>query len=260
MYNCSYINFNGLINSSNKSDFIEQYLTNNNFDILFITNYNSNSINFDVIDDEENENVFIDILEDKYNIYKGQITNNICNVIIIKKSLGNFTYIEKNISHDVIIKPLQIYSKQIDLNLICLNNSESASNIAEIIDFINNNNNNNYIIGGYFNTQLKNINITTLNKSIITNEDILNEDTHNESNNNLVYENTLKEHYLEKFKYGIIFNNLNFDNLILRKTHLFSNTIIETLLTKKYTNNPKIHYLYNIFKNIKKLLKKLFSL
>lgn len=255
MYYCSYINFKGLLNSSIKADFIDEYLLKHNFDILFIINYKSNSLNFDVI--YEGENVFIDKLEEEYNIYKGKITNNICNIIIIKKSLGNFTKIEKHFNNDFNnnfnndfnndfkVNPLQIYNKKLNLHLLCIDDSKSY-----VYDFIKKMNKvNNYIIGGNFNKKLNNIVNIDLEYNSVSNTNKI-----DEYNSNLGYDNEYKSYYLEKYKYGIIFNNQNFDNLVLRKTHIFDSNIIETILTHKYSNFKSINYLYNIFQNIREKL------
>ena len=233
MYYCSFINFKGSLNSSIKADFIDEYLRKNHFDILFVTNYKSNSLNFDVVFD--GENVFIDTLEDQYNIYKGEITNNICNIIIVKKALGYFVYNNLDIDDNYRIKPLQIYNKDLNLHLLCFDN---------FIDKINNINN--YIIGGVFDEKLNNIVSIDLENNKFSNNKI------DKYTSNLGYDDAYKRYYLEKYKYGIIFDNLNFDNLIIRKTHIFSNDIIETILSQKYSNFKSINYVYNIFQNLKR--------
>ena len=114
MFRTSYINFENFYNTSRYSecDFLEELILKENLDILFITNYVNYSFDFDV--DCILDNVFYNELETKYDIYKGEIINKICNIIIVKKKIGKFQYCHEKFYKEFKIKPLILKSDSED--------------------------------------------------------------------------------------------------------------------------------------------------
>ena len=277
MFYCSYINYRGSFNSTIKADFIDEYLKKYNLDILFLVNYECNSLYFDVID--KNDNVFIDKLEEYYTIFKGEVTNNLCNAIIVKKSLGNFIPIsvKNNKINKFISKPIIIYNKNINLHVICvdykyyslenkLTTQECKNSIIYFQEIIKNIKGD-LIVGGNFNNKLniinenfenklKSINIfknykSTNNKSYFDETYLDDADNNDISNTYLQSNNVYKDYYMNKYDYGITFNNLKFDRLIIKRSSVFDNNIVETLLSKNYYQCKSMNYLYNVFQNLK---------
>lgn len=141
------INFDDISNIAlfNKYNYIESYIITNNIDILFIINYKNYTLDMDV--DNYLDNVFYTKLENNYNIYKGELCNNICNAILIKKKFLNFSIIKKKYK-DYNIQPLVLHNFYTNLTLVCINEIKYNKNLYyQINNFCNKNNT---IIAGIF--------------------------------------------------------------------------------------------------------------
>ena len=143
------INFDdiGNINLFHKYNYIESYIINNNIDILFIINYKNYTLDMDV--DNYLDNVFYTTLENDYNIYKGELYNNICNAILIKKKFFNFSIIKKKYN-EYNIQPLVLHNFYTNLTLVCVNEIKHNKNIYNKNNNFCNKNNTNTIIAGNF--------------------------------------------------------------------------------------------------------------
>lgn len=192
MINCALIDFKN-INTFNfnykKNDYIENYLLDNDIDILFITNYINYSLDLDV--EDYNDNVFYSEIEDNYIIYKGILHFNVCNVILVK-NIYNFN-IETKYYSDFFIQPLSIYSYYHGIRLICLDENTRKSNKNSIKSLSANNT----IIGGVFDTK---------------NEKLFNE------NDKIILSNNSY--------YGMIFKRFYSNTLAVVKSKYFDNSII----------------------------------
>tara|TARA_B100000886_G_scaffold334524_1_gene290163 strand:- start:1067 stop:1711 length:645 start_codon:yes stop_codon:yes gene_type:complete len=192
MINCALIDFKN-INTYNfnyqKNDYIENYLLDNDIDILFITNYINYSLDIDV--EDYNDNVFYSEIEDNYIIYKGILHFNVCNIILVK-NIYNFNIDTKYYS-DFLIQPLSIYSYYHGIRLICLDENTRKSNKNSIKSLFTNNT----IIGGIFDTK--------------------NEKLYNENDKIILSNNSY---------YGMLFKRFYSNTLAVVKSKYFDNSII----------------------------------
>ena len=183
-------NINTFHYNHKKNDFIENFLIDNDIDILFITNYINYSLDVDVQD--SNDNVFYSEFEDNYVIYKGIAEYNVCNIILVKRIYDNF-HIESKHYSDFLIQPLSVYSYSQGVRLICLDENTRKSNKNSVKSLLTNNT----IIGGIFDTK---------------NEKLFNENDKIMLSNNSYY--------------GMLFKRFYSNTLAVVKSKYFDNSII----------------------------------
>ena len=197
MFNCSLIDFKD-INSFNynykKSDYIEDYLIDNNIDILFIINYINYSLEVDVDVESSNDNVFYTNIEQNYKIYKGIGLYNICNIILVKKEYIGFKILDKYYS-DFIIQPLSIYNYTLNITLVCIDETATTHNNHKPIEKLLKNQN--IIMGGLFRKE-----------------------------NNKFYQYDKKLILIDNSYYGLVLKKFKSNELSVIKSNLFDNSII----------------------------------
>ena len=216
MLNCSLIDFEDIYSSNfnyKKSDYIEDYLLRNNVDVLFITNYINYSLEIDV--ESFNDNVFYSNIEDNYKIYKGIPLYNTCNIIIIKKHFDCF--IDSHEYYDnYIVQPLSLYIHNLNLTLICVDETTKYSNMHyPDYSFLKRDNT---IIGGIF--------------------DIKNNNCYN--NSNFIIRNN-------NYIFGILFKKIQGKDVELIKSKYFDNSIIRCNCVKVENESVLKYYISKLF-------------
>lgn len=209
--NCAFIDFkniNTFHHNHKKNDFIENFLIDNDIDILFITNYINFSLDIDVSDN--NDNVFYSEVEENYIIFKGKPHYHVCNIILVKKIYNNFKIENKNYS-DFIIQPLSIYSYLHGIRLTCLDENTRKRNINNIKDFFTTSS----IICGIFEKESEKL--YRKNSQIILSNDSY---------------------------YGMLFKRFQSDTLSVVKSKYFDNSIITCRFIKD--QNILINSIYKI--------------
>jgi len=218
MFNCSLIDFRD-INSFNynykKSDYIEDYLIDNNIDILFIINYINYSLEADV--QNSNDNVFYTNIEQNYKIYKGIGLYNICNIILVKKEYTGFKIILQMYS-DFIIQPLSLYNYTLNITLICIDETATTHNNNKPIEKLLKNEN--IIMGGLFRKE-----------------------------NNKFYQYDKKLILIDNSYYGLVFKKFKSNQLFVLKSNFFDNSVISCSCNKE-VNTSILKFYYSKINNL----------
>jgi hypothetical protein len=218
IYNCSLIDFRNLTSfqyNYKKNDFIENYLIDNDTDILFIINYYNNSLDADI--ENTYDNVFVSNIEENYNIFKGITKNNVCNIILVKNIYKHFVIKDKYYNnYNYTIQPLIIYSYFHNLTLICVDETLKYKVSHKLIEKLLKNNNT--IIAGCFGLENK---------------------VHKYNNQLLLFND---------YHYGLVFKRFNGKGLAVLKSNFFDNSIVSCFLQQD--NQNIIQYYFSKFNSL----------